>query len=372
MKIAMIISNLISVPPVAEKMPKSASGAPEMISWQLAEQLVKHGHAVTLFAASGSNFSGKIVSVGSKATAELSCLNVQDRINYEYWLITEAIKHDQQGEFDVIHSQLPERTAAIASLFKSPVLTTLHSPVKAEDELLKANAKSQYFVSISNAQRKPLPGLNYLQTIYHGIDVSRYDFNENPKNDLVFVGRIVSDKGPDIAIEVANNLALKLDIFGEHPTAEERFYQEKIRPRVKGSINLHGFTDQPQVIENLRQSKALLFPLRWEEPFGLVMIEAMATGTPVIAFNRGSVSEIIKDGETGFIIEPDNISDFQDAVKNIINMPNSEYQAMRRACRKHIEQNFSIEKMTSQYEQAYQKIANHRGKEANLWQKLFS
>ncbi|MCK5085412.1 glycosyltransferase family 4 protein, partial [Candidatus Parcubacteria bacterium] len=202
------------------------------------------------------------------------------------------------------------------------------------------------YVSISNNQRKGMPDLNYAATVYNGLDIEKFKFQKKHKNYLAFLGRFSSEKGVDTAVKVAAKSGEKIKIAGN--IWGNGFYNEKVKPYLKkGEIENVGLLREDQLSDFLGGAKALLFPIRWEEPFGLVMIEAMACGVPVIAFNRGSAPEVIKHGKTGFIVE--NEEEMIEAIKNIDKID-------REDCRKHIEGNFTVGKMVDGYEDVYGKI----------------
>ena len=224
--------------------------------------------------------------------------------------------------------------------------------------------------------------LNFVDTIYHGLDLINLAFEDSKFLDYIsFIGRIVPEKGVDQAIQVAKKLSLKLYIATSRvDTANYNYYQTKIKPFIdSGRIKEVGFVKDKQKSKFLGLARCLLFPIKWEEPFGLVMIESMACGTPVVAFAQGSVPEVIKDGETGFIVnlsETDKRGDwivkktgvegFTEAVKRIYTLPEQKYKKMRRACRAHVEKNFTVEKMVEGYEKVYHKILNSKIQNPNI------
>ncbi|MCK4892129.1 MAG: glycosyltransferase family 4 protein, partial [Candidatus Pacebacteria bacterium] len=236
------------------------------------------------------------------------------------------------------------------------VLTTLHNVLpdlrqKSSDEYiaLKYFSKKTNFVSISFNQRTHTDiKFNYTGTIYNGININDFTFNPKPKNYLVWLGRIHYGKGLWNAINAAKISKEKLIIAGNITCETDEKYFQSVKPMIDGKqIKYIGEVDSRKKNELLGNAKAVLFPTIWEEPFGLVMIEAMACGTPVIGFNKGSVSEVIKDGKTGFIVKDDK--EMIKAIKNIDKIDRAE-------CRKHVEKYFTIEKMVDGYEEVYEKI----------------
>lgn len=367
MKIGVIISNLFRLPPKAKEIIKGYSGAPENIGWQITENLVKRGHNVTLFASGDSKTSARLVPVAPVASALDPTIGIKNHINFEYYLISAAIQETKRVKFDLVHSHIPSRTAIFARHFPCPVVATLHSPLISDDKILLDNKNAQYYVSISNSQRKPLPQLNYLSTIYHGIDFQKIPFSDSDYSDrMSFSGRIVPGKGLHSALKAARQMEKNIDIYGDVPEEQREYFREQITSQLTGKDKIYGFQPQDIVWQGIRKSRVMLFPIEIEEPFGLVMIEAMACGTPVIAFRRGSVPEVVKNGVTGFIVEPDDIQGLVNAVKKIYSLPEQEYQKMRRACRKYVEKYFTIQKMINGYEKVYQRIIQQWSQKKNI------
>lgn len=371
LRIAILASNYIKLPPLPEDIPPGDSGAPEKIMSVIAEGLVKKGHEVTLFASGDSQTTASLISVTEHATGLDPTIEKGKHIEYEHLLISKCFEMAKEERFDIIHSLFDTRSAYYTPLISTPTVSTLHSPLnQIRTNILSHFKHSQYFVSISDTQRKPLPDLQYIQTIYHGINTSSLGFNPVPKsNYMLFVGRIVPEKGVAESISIAQKLNLELHLLGS-ANQTSKFWQEKINPQIDNLLVRHdGYVLRDTLIDYYQNAKLLLFPILWEEPFGLVLIETMAAGTPVVAFARGSVPEIIKDGVTGFMVNPsDNdirgnwiikttgIEGLCEAIKRIYNMPEEEYKEMRRNCREHVEKRFTQELMIDNYEGVYKKI----------------
>lgn len=368
MRIAVLASNFISIPPTPTNVPAGYSGAPEMIVHWTVEELVRRGYDVTLFAAGDCRTSAKLESVSEVAVSQMQKKGTEFSLDYELLLASKCYKEAQLGKFDLIHSHLVSRSAFFASFVKTPTVVTIHSPLDGlAGSVLEHYKKDQHYVSISNAQRHPLPDLNYTDTVYHGIDLTGINPNYNRGNYLVFVGRFAPQKGVVDAVGAAKLAGEELILFGTESN-DSNYFDIEVKPLIdKVKIQSYGFIERNKLFEMLAGAKALLFPIHWEEPFGLVMIEAMATGTPVIAYNRGSVSEIIADGETGFIIDPiSSLSDLNiketsvdrlvKAIAKINSMSDNETISMRRNCRSHVEKNFTIAKMVDGYEEVYKKV----------------
>lgn len=357
MKIGMISSNFIKLPPEPDEIPKGFSGAAEGICWSLTEGLVKRGHDVTLFCSGDSETNAKKISVYPTARG-LDSKSSINHIDFEYWLISESINWAKKNKPDIIHSHIPMRTAVFARHFPCPIIATLHSPINADQRFNKLPFENnQYYVSISNHQRKPMPKANFIKTIYHGIDTKKILFSEDKiQNQFVFSGRIVPGKGLHTALDIANDLNVPIIVFGECPAENEDYFNTQIKSKITDNVQIEGFVDKKIIQKAIMKSRALLFPIEIPESFGLVLIEAMACGTPVIAYNSGSVSEVIVNNKTGFIIKPGDYRNFKSAAQKILTMPDRKYQKMREECRKHVEKNFSIDKMISNYEQTYKQI----------------
>jgi len=374
LRIAVLSSNLLRTPPEANFVPKGFSGAPEKIMYWITEEMVKKGHDVTLFASGDSSTSAKLIAVSNKASSLDEEIGAVNHVEMEHLLISKCYKMAKLGEFDLIHSIFDTRSAYYAGLVNVPTISTLHSPLEGIKKIVLSKLPdSQYYVSISNAQRKLLPELNYVSTIYHGIDLQTFAFSQSDSGGMIFVGRVIPSKGVAEAVSIANKLKKKLYILGDYGLEHEEYWKKSILPFIDNKIITHaGFLNPEELLKYYQEAKLFLFPIQWEEPFGLVMIESMASGTPVVAFARGSVPEVVKDGETGFIVnstDEDKRGDFIikktgieglcEAVERIYAMPPDEYKKMRLACRKHVEENFTIEKMVEGYERVYEKVIGY-------------
>jgi len=369
MKIAIFSTNIYPTPL------REGIIAPTWIAHYLTEGLVKKGHEVFLFGSSDSETKAKLISGGlpslsknknwSKIYKKLEEKNdIKWKgslvLNYELILLKKLYKLNEKENFDIIQLHNNRlRSLFFASFTKTPVFYTLHDRLSHPYDTnltglicSKIKEKNIRFISISDSQRKPNPNLNYASTVYNGIDINKFSFNEKKGDYLVAAGRILPWKGFNIAIKVAQETGEKLKIAGTiPPDHKETYWDKEIKPHLSEKITYEGVLNQNQMVKLYKNAKAFLMPIDWEEPFGLVMTESMACGTPVIAFNRGSVPELIKDGETGFIVK--DTKEMIEAVKKID-------QIDRKACRKRVEENFTIKRMVDSYEKTYQKILKER------------
>lgn len=353
----------------------------------LADKLVEKGHDVFFYGSHDIQTKAEVVSGDWKLTDTDPLYHLfRYRDPYEQKYATlEIIKRDfeydltmrayddavNKKKLDIIHSYHDFGAHYFNELTKFPTVYTLHDPLPQTKDTVEyyrfSKFKHHNYVSISNSQRRGEIALNFIDTVYHGLNINEYEFNDKPANHLIYFGRILEDKGADLAIEVAQKNKIPIYIATSNIRANKsgEFYDTKIAPHIDGkNVILQGFLAGKSKSDFINKGKAFLFPLRWDEPFGLTMVEAMACGTPVIAYNRGSVSEILRDGLTGFIIEPeDSILDSKWIIKKK-GMAGMEEavgrigEIDRRACRKHVEENFTIGKMVDRYEKVYKQIIN--------------
>ena len=345
--------------------PKGTIYAPMDIAVEVSEGLVKKGHQVDFYGPEGTKVKvTNIISAGLKALKQpegeaiIKEPNVgKAAINkifnlWDQYLIAKMFAGAEKGNYDLLHIHPPDRSIPLGlSHPKIPVFYTLHDPIypwRAEVFSMFASP-NQYYISISDAQRKPAPHLNYAATIYNGIDLNAFPFSKSHDNYLFFPGRLHPEKGVAEAVQVAKMTGEKLLIAGL--PASGSYWNKKIAPYLDDKIQYIGFVPREELFKYYQKAKATLVPIQWEEPFGLVLTESMACGTPVIAFNRGSVPEIVIDGKTGFIIKNNNLKKMADAVKKIDKINRAD-------CRKHVEQNFSIQRMVDRYEEVFLKIVS--------------
>ncbi|EKE25795.1 MAG: hypothetical protein ACD_5C00032G0003 [uncultured bacterium] len=338
--------------PLWKKVPPEKYGGSELVIANLAKGLTQLGHSVTIFACEGSDVAGKLVAVIDKPMYELvGGFDFNGIKEYEFLSFFELGR--RINDFDIIHNHMGLHPISLAPLLPIPMITTLHSSLPPDFPSL-AKAFHEYpFVSISNSQRKLAPELNYIATIYHGIDVKSFNESISEKNDgFVFLGTLSENKGIDIAVKTALELGKKLIIAGEVRDSDRGFLNENVFPYIDGKqISFIGEVGHSEKNILLANAEALLLPSRWNEAFGLVIVESLACGTPVVALNNGAVPEILRDGLTGYIA--DNEKDFIEAAKNVKNISRS-------SCRKDAEGRFDLLSMANSYVDVYLKSLKNK------------
>ena len=346
---------IAQVAPLAESVPPKLYGGTErVISW-LIEELVRLGHDVTLFASGDSATSAKLVSVWPRALRLGRPRS--DPIAAQAALLEDLARH--AAEFDVIHSHVDWSHLPLLSRLGVPFLTTPHGRLDLPGlpELVRRFPQAP-FISISDNQRLPLPQANWLGTVYHGLPVDSLRPVREPEGYLAFLGRLTADKGPDAAIRIARAVERPLHIAAKLPRGERAYFNETLEPQIDGSqIRLIGEVNDQAKARFLAGAAALLFPIDWPEPFGLVMIEAMACGTPVIAFRSGSVPEVVDHGVTGFIVD-----DEEEAVRAIHCLGELD----RRKVRARFEQRFSAARMAQDYVGHYKRVAAAKSSDTSI------
>lgn len=336
MRIAQIAPLWIPIPP------HTYGGTELIISW-LCDELVKRGHEVTLFASGESKTKAKLVSVWPSSLWKANLRTPHAVFSLMYQKLIEM-----QENFDIIHDHCEFYTCPYSKFLKPPIVTTLHHPLTEETITLYKKFPNINFVAISKNQRKQGPGVNIVKTIYHGLPLEKYPFNEKPKDYLLWLSRIGPDKGIAEAIDIAKLAGEKLIISGNILPQYADYFEFRIKPLIDGKkIQFVGASDFPKKIELFKNAKAFLFPVKRPEPFGLVVIEAMACGTPVIAFNRASLPELIAEGKTGFLVN--SIEEACQALKKI-------EKISRKDCQEWVKKNFSLKRMVNRYEKLYKKV----------------
>ena len=328
--------------PISWRTPPRHYGPWESVVSLLTEELVRLGLDLTLFATGDSQTSGKLVAVCPRPYSEDD--SVDPKVA-ECLHISEVF--ERAADFDLIHNHYDFLPLTYSALVKTPVVTTIHgfSSPAIIPVFKKYNAQSHY-VAISEADKSP--ELDYIATIHHGIDVAQFPFLEAEGKYLLFFGRIHPHKGVREAIEVAQRVGIKLVIAGI--IQDQDYFAAEVEPHIDGrSVEYLGSVGPDQRADVLGHALALLHLISFEEPFGLSMVESMACGTPVIAFPRGSIREVIRHGETGYIVE-----DIEHAVDAVAALQSID----RSACREDVERRFSHTRMARDYVDAYEKILN--------------
>jgi glycosyltransferase involved in cell wall biosynthesis len=295
---------IAQVSPLFEAVPPKLYGGTERVVYSLTEELVAMGHDVTLFA------SGDSITSATLAPMRREALRLDPTVIdwiASYMRMIELI-YRRADEFDILHFHIDYFPLALFSRQRTPFLTTIHGRLDiAEFKEVYELYPDAPFVSISNSQRKPIPRMNWTRTVLHGIPAKLLTPQPVAQSYLAFLGRISPEKGIDKAIRIAARAGMKLKIAAKVDNADKKYFEAEIKPLLsQGHVEFIGEIDDSQKPAFLSGAHALLFPIDWPEPFGLVMIESMACGTPVIAFNRGSVPEVMDDGLTGFIVNSED------------------------------------------------------------------
>jgi glycosyltransferase involved in cell wall biosynthesis len=331
--------------PLAESVPPKLYGGTERVVAWLVDELIELGHDVTLFASGDSRTRGKLHPVWPRAL-RLGRKGVDP--NAACTLLLEAIAR-LAADFDVIHSHIDWLPLPLLCRLGVPFLTTMHGRLDLPGlpDVTREFPEAS-FVSISDHQRLPLLDANWIGTIQHGLPPDLFRPSYERGSYLAFLGRLSAEKGPEDAIRIARAAGMRLRIAAKIPRAETRYFKNHLEPQIDGDrVRLVGEVDDAKKQPFLAESAALLFPIDWPEPFGLVMIEAMACGTPVIAYRSGSVPEIVEDGVTGFIVE--NAEEAVAAVHRLDRLD-------RRTIRTRFEERFSAQRMARAYESQYGKL----------------
>jgi len=324
--------------PIAWRTPPRHYGPWERVVSLITEGLIKKKIDVTLYATGDSITKAKLRSI-CKTPYEESDINPKV---WECLHISEIM--EQADEYDIIHNNFDFLPLTYSRLIKTPIVTTIHGFSSPEIlPVYKKYNKTTSYVSISNADRSS--ELDYIRTIYHGIDMDNFILNENPGDYLLYFGRIHPDKGTWEAIKVAKKAKMKLIIAGI--VQDKAYYEEYVEPYLNNDITYIGSIAPRERNQILRNAFALLHPINFDEPFGLSIIESMACGTPVLAFRRGSMPEIIQDGKNGFVVN--EIEEMVVKLKDIESIS-------RKSCRETVEKKFSQERMVKEYIEVYREI----------------
>jgi glycosyltransferase involved in cell wall biosynthesis len=339
------------ISPLYESVPPRFYGGTERVVHHLCHGLTEAGIEVTLFASGDSRTAGHLVPVVPEAL-RLGRMPVSDPLPYNLKLLAEVAK--QADRFDVIHNHHDYWMLPLSEMSETPLLTTLHGRLDLPHipAAFRSYPKARY-VSISDSQRRPMPELGWARTILHGIDAERFELKPEPGKYLAFLGRMSLDKRPDWAIDIAQRAGIPLKMAAKiEGAADQAYFDSQVRPRIDGRfIEYVGEIGESEKSDFLGNAAAMVFPIDWPEPFGLVMLESLACGTPVLARPCGSVPEVLRDGVTGFVDE--SVERLADRVKDLGRID-------RRACRRWVEQGFSLKRMTEEYIDVYRNLAEGR------------
>jgi len=336
--------------PFEEPVPPKKYGGTELIVYNLAEELTKLGHEVTLLASGDSKSSAKLKACAPKAIRVLpEAISWPIRQGLNYAGLSKALMLINKNHFDILHNHFGWQMLLFKDLISCPMVTTLHGTLEEPTENYMHNRfRNEAFISISNTQRKHGPKLNYVATVYNGIQVERFKFNDKPKDYFAFLGRIHPHKGPEHAIRIAKKAGIKLIMAAKIDPVDAEYYEKNVKPLIDGKqIQFIGEIDHAGKVELLKNAKALLSPIQWDEPFGLTNIESLACGTPVITIGRGSLSEIIIDGEQGYLCK--SLTEIAKAIPKVDKIS-------RLKCRQYVEKTFSAKQMAERYVDAYKKV----------------
>ncbi|HUZ93162.1 MAG TPA: glycosyltransferase family 4 protein [Candidatus Paceibacterota bacterium] len=343
---------IAQIAPVVERVPPKRYGGTERVVSALTEELVRRGHDVTLFASGDSITAAKLVPVIPRslreAKPELAGMSGVDPAAFA----NIGNCYAQQDKFDIIHDHEGHISLPTANIAKTPVVMTLHGPFTPENRMIFEKLSRPYFVTISNAQARPVPRVRIAANIYNGLPMESYPFEEQDDGYLLFVGRISPEKGTHFAIEVAQFLDIPLVIAAKLDAADRSYFKNYIEPTLSSElVSWVGEVGEEERNKLMSRALCMLHPVTWREPFGLAMIEAMACGCPVVGFNRGSVPELVVNGKTGFVA-----NDFEEMAEAILRIK----EIKRAACRAHALKNFSAPRMADDYEKLFYRILGEK------------
>jgi glycosyltransferase involved in cell wall biosynthesis len=333
---------IAQVAPLSLPVPPRHYGGTERVVYDLTEELVTRGHEVTLFASGDSKTSARLVPVVPRSLW-------REKVPYDPLAALFRMHEElfrRAHEFDLIHTHTDFFALPYTARSPTPVITTLHGRLDFPDvpEVLHLFPRAN-LVAISRSQQAQAPRASWAGAVHHGLPLDRYRFDDRGGDDLIFLGRFTPDKAPHVAIDIAVAAGVPITIAGRIEPGQRHYFERVVRPRLAHPlVRFVGEASDRQKQKLLGSARALLFPIDWPEPFGLVMAEAMACGTPVIARPKGAAPEVVMDGVTGILADDrDSLIRAVDAVQRID----------RAACRRHVEENFSVAAMADRYESIY-------------------
>ncbi|MFZ5376829.1 MAG: glycosyltransferase family 4 protein [Patescibacteria group bacterium] len=354
---------IAQIAPIVERVPPKKYGGTERVVSAITEELIKRGHQVTLFATADSITSAKLIGTTKNGIRELGINDDYSRNGLVLSHVGQA--YNRAKEFDIIHDHVGVLSLPTAHISPTPVVMTIHGSFGDHNKKTFLSLDNPFFVTISDSQSRPVRALRHRTTIYNGLEMSHYPFHSSAAQDfLLYVGRITPIKGTDIAVKVARLLNKPLIIAAKLEEQNRAYFENEIKPYLSSQIRLIGEVDENQRNWLMSRAKCLLHPATWEEPFGLTLIEAMACGCPVVAFNKGSIPEIVLNKQTGFIV--DDIPEMVKAISQIEKID-------RRYCRLYSINSFSAARMVDSYEYLYELIVNQNNAQEEQftnWQKM--
>lgn len=347
--------------------------APGLVINSLVEGLVKKGHEVTLFAPADSQTSAKLESIGLNSIShDYPKLRFEDRlkfeqmyVQYELMFIHEALAQASAGKFDIIHAHDLRRLMYFSDTVETPIVYTFHGIPNRDlvnniDKMRFNKFRKNSHIIVAAKTQIDKKYMNIAGIVPHGIDIDKFLFCPLPKEKkILFSGRLIEFKRPDIALRIAKNLGAKIIISGSKgdSDADKLYFNQKIKPYINKSwVEYRKYIPGDDMPRQYAEAYAMLMPNITGEPFGFVTIESQSCGTPVIGFNAGATPELVINGKTGFVAKPGDEKAMERATKNVLNMPKDQYQVMRRRCREHVEKNFTVGKMIDGYERVYREI----------------
>ena len=356
MRIAMMVRGYMTTPK-----PKDIVYAPIDLAAYIADGLAKRGHTVHFYGPKGTKLHTRVITLGLDPIVNnidefhqfLSRPDLMSHYipgSWDSYLAAEMFQRAKKRQYDLIYFVHPEVALPFSRFFpRVPIAFTLHDPIYHwyRNIFKMFKTANQYFISITNNQRRPMPNLNFAGTVYNGIDTDKFPFSAKGGKNLLFVGRITPEKGLKEAIEAAKLTNSNLDIIGPNYPDKMDYFNQYVKPHLGKQIRYLGFIEREKLSKYYRNSKALLAPIQWDEPFGMTFVEAMASGTPVIAFKRGSAPEVIINSKTGYLVK--NVDEMANAIKKIDFID-------RKACRDHVEENFTVDRMVDGYEAVFASI----------------
>jgi len=338
---------ILQIAPLWERLPPPAYGGTEAVAHLLVEELVRLGHEVTVCASGDSQTSAVLQACYPKSLRTADDIEAKSFYSWQHAVLSLR----DADAYDIVHNHAGEEVMALSHLVRSvPMLTTMHCLITADSRFIWDRYPG-YYNTISAAQRRTMPGIqggSFAGVVHNAIDVASFPFEDEKGDTLLFLGRVSPEKGPEAAVEVARRSGKRLIIAGKVDAADREYYRMKVAPLIDGvQVRFAGEADAKMKRELYGQAQAVLMPIAWEEPFGLVLAEAQACGTPVITFRRGAAPEIVRHGETGFVV--DNIDEMVEAVGRTREINPAK-------CRENVERRFDAPIMAANYLAVYRRI----------------